>query len=275
MFSVLILAALTIMLASLAGVITIWNRLGSIIERNLSVLVSFSAGVFLLIVYALTTETLEHAASPSLGIAFVVLGIALALVLFRNMPGFHHHHDTQAEEHTHSHIDTRRILASDAVHNMGDGILLAAAFSVSTEVGIITTVSVFIHELVQEVSEFFVLRQGGYSVRRALALNALVSSTVLVGAIGGYFLLETFEQLEAPLIGIAAGMLLVVVVHDLIPHSIRSSRQSARYGKHLAWFALGALLMWSLGTVAGHEVDATHAAEAHRSQSLAQMRLSV
>lgn len=255
MFTALIAAALIVMLASLIGVVTIWHRLGEVIERNLSVLVSFSAGVFLLIVYALAAETLEHAATTSLGVAFVALGIALALVLFRSMPGFHHHHDSHTEEHTHSPIDTRRILVSDAVHNLGDGILLAAAFAVNLEVGIITTLSVFLHELVQEVSEFFVLRQGGHSVRKALALNALVSSTVLVGAIGGYFLLETFEQLEAPLIGIAAGMLLVVVVHDLIPHSIRSSHQSARYGKHLAWFALGALLMWSLSTFAGHEVE--------------------
>ena len=266
MLTFLIAASLVVMLASLIGVATVWRRFGGIIERNLGVLVSFSAGVFLLIAYTLAAEVFEHAGSALVGTLWIATGVALALLLFRGMPGFHHHHDTGSETHTHSPIDARRILASDAVHNLGDGVLLAAAFAVSLEVGAITTASVFLHELVQEVSEFFVLRQAGYGVRRALTLNLLVSGTILVGAIGGFFLLAQFEMLEMPIVAVAAGMLLVVVMHDLIPHSIRSGRREAQYSRHLAWFVFGALLMWSISTFVGHEVEAA----AHNTHEVAE-----
>ena len=260
----ILLAALAVMLASLAGVCTISSRrLGALIERNLSMLVSFSAGVFLLIGWELTSEALEHAPSVYEGVGWILAGsVALSLV-FRLVPTFHHHHDEQEDAHQHSPIDGRRVLLSDALHNVGDGILLAAAFAVSAPFGVITAGSVFIHELVQEVSEFFVLRQAGYETKRALSLNFLVSGTILLGAIGGFFLLETFEALEAPLLGLTAGALAVVLTHDLIPHTLRSSQGFAHAMRHLLWFLIGALLMWSVQSLAAH----AHEAEEHRDEA--------
>lgn len=246
------LASLVVMLASLVGVIAVWRQLGTFIERNLSLLVSFSAGVFLLVAATLTLETLEHAATPELGVLWIVLGGIAVFAVFKLLPAFHHHHDEHAEQHAHSSLDARRILVSDALHNIGDGILLAAAFSVSGPLGWLTAASVFIHELVQEISEFFVLRSAGYSTRKALSLNFLVSGTILIGAVGGYFLLDLFEQLETPLLGLAAGAFFVVVAHDLVPHSVRASETTARYDKHLLAFFLGLLLMWGVNALIGH-----------------------
>ena len=48
------------MLASLGGVISVWKKAGRLIEKNLSLLVSFSAGVFLIVSYQLGVETIEH-----------------------------------------------------------------------------------------------------------------------------------------------------------------------------------------------------------------------
>ena len=52
MFALLALSFL-IMLASLVGVVTVWNRAGMFIEKRLDYLVSFSAGVFLVFLYGL------------------------------------------------------------------------------------------------------------------------------------------------------------------------------------------------------------------------------
>jgi len=241
------LASLLIMLASLVGAIFVWKQIGKIIERNLNFLVSFSAGVFLIIAYELTNETIEHAGSFQDGLLWITAGAVAILIAFRLLPTFHHHHDEKDNDsHSHSRIDARRILASDALHNIGDGILLAASFAVSVPLGIVTTLSIFVHELVQEVSEFFVLRQAGYSTKRALTLNFLVSGTILIGAVGGLYLLDQFEALEVPLLGIAAGSFLIVVVYDLIPHSVRTSQRKAQYFKHGVWFVVGLLLMFSI-----------------------------
>ena len=242
MFEILF-ASLLVMLASLSGKFTAWRQAGALIERNLHFLVSFAAGVLLVTTYALSREIIEHAGSISLGFPWILAGAVLVLVAFRYLPNFHHHHDTQGEGHAHSRIDASRILLSDGIHNIGDGVVIAAAFAASPILGVASTVSILVHEVLQEISEFFVLRGAGLSVRTALIYNFLVSSTILIGSIGGYFLLEQFRAFEVPLLGLAAGSYLIVVFHDLVPHSIDSARERGHYGKHALFFVMGIALM--------------------------------
>lgn len=256
----LIITALIIMLASLSGVVSVSRHLGVFIERNLSVLVSFSAGVFCIINFTLISETLAHSTSLLSGLLWIVGGALGIFVIFRILPTFHHHHDAHEEhDHHHSRIDTRRIIFSDALHNIGDGILLAAAFTISIPLGIAAAASIFIHEIVQEISEFFVLKQAGFTTAQALTLNFAISSTILIGAIGGFVALDYFTHIEIPFLGIAAGALLVVILHDLIPHSVRTSRHTNMYAKHIGAFLLGIALMYTTTalTDSGHD-HSTH-----------------
>lgn len=241
-----------IMLASLVGVFSVWHRVGQVIERNLNLLVSFSAGVFTVIAYQLGVEVVEHSDTLGSGLVWLIIGALSVWLLFKFLPSSHHHHDETVETHPHSRLDARRIMASDALHNLGDGILLATSFAISSSLGMLTALSIFVHELVQEISEFFVLRQAGYSTKSALILNFAISTTVLFGALGGFFLLESFEMLEVPLLGFAAGAFLVVVFHDLIPHSVRASRREDLYWKHLSWFLIGVVLMFAVNIFVVH-----------------------
>ena len=248
----IIISSLIIMCASLIGVIFTFGTLKKYISTHMGLLVSFSAGVFLIIVLQLTTEVFEHAHSITEPFIWIIAGILGVLTLFRILPAFHHHHDEQHPHPTHTHLDARKIVLSDAIHNIGDGVLIAASFAVSLPIGIATTVSVFIHELVQEISEFFVLRQAGVPTQKALAINFLASSTILIGAVGGYLLLESFEALEIPLLALSAGAFLVVVIQDLIPESIRHSRQKKQYAKHAIFFLIGAVLMMIVNQFTSH-----------------------
>ncbi|MBC7836779.1 ZIP family metal transporter [Acetobacteraceae bacterium] len=250
----IVTASILIMVASLAGKFTVWKRGGNLVENNLDFFVSFSAGVFAIIVYRLATETIEHSESVTTGLAWILGGAIVVWTLSKLLPSLHRHTDGK-EINTVGPIDVRRVLLSDGVHNIGDGILLAASFAVSPAVGVLTTISVFVHELIQEISEFFVLREAGYTSRQALKLNFIVSGTILIGSVGGFFLLESFEALEAPLLGVAAGMLLVVVFHDLIPHSVRSSVDLKHHIAHIVWFAIGALLMFGVTAFVPHEYE--------------------
>lgn len=244
--------SVVIMLASLVGVFSVWQRAGRVIERNLNLLVSFSAGVFLVIAYQLAVETTEHSGTFGSGFVWIAAGALTVWFLFKFLPSFHHHHAEEFETGHHSRLDARRIMISDAIHNTGDGLLLAASFAVSSSLGALAALSIFVHELVQEMSEFFVLRQAGYSVKRALALNFALSAMILFGALGGFLLLESFEAFEVPLLGLASGAFSVVVFHDLIPHSVRTSRHEKHYLRHVMWFSMGAVLMFVVGLVVGH-----------------------
>lgn len=233
----ILISSFVIMLASLIGAISVWKNLGHFIGKNLHYLVSFSAGVFIVIAWQLSVEALESST-----FIWIALGAIVSFVIFKLLPDFHHHEES-IKGHSHSKIDARRVIVSDAIHNIGDGILLTAAFSVSITLGIVTTLSIFIHELIQEISEFFVLKQAGFETKKALIINFITSSTILIGAVGGYFLLEKFEMIEAPLLGITAGSFFLIVAHDLIPHSISSITEKSHVLKHLAWFILGAILI--------------------------------
>jgi zinc and cadmium transporter len=246
MFIELIIASILIMGASLIGVVTVWKSAGSYVGKNLNFLVSFAAGVFLLLVYSLSSEVLLEAPSIETGLFWILLGLVLVSIAVKSLPEAHHHHDDSLEKDPHSKLDARRMIIGDSLHNIGDGILLAVAFSVGTPLGIATALSLFFHEFVQEISEFFVLKQAGYSSKRALTINFMTAGTILVGSIGGFFFLESFSHLEVPVLGLATGALLALLIQDLIPHSIQTMKAHKCVTKHILMFVMGALVMFTV-----------------------------
>lgn len=259
MLITVLIASFLVMLMALSGKLLVWRSIGPIIERHMHFLVSFAAGVLLVIAFGLAAEIAEHAGSLTQGLPWIIAGALLVLVAFRYLPDFHHHHEQGA--HRHSTIDARRILLSDGIHNIGDGVVIVASFAASPILGIATTVSIMVHEMLQEISEFFVLREAGLSTNRALLYNFLVAGTVLIGTFGAFFLLDTFEGLEVPLLGLAAGSYLIVVFHDLIPHSLNDVRGGRHYLSHALYFLAGILLMTGLIAFLPH-AEPEHAEEA-------------
>lgn len=254
-----------VMCASLIGVFSVWKKLGEFIEKRLGFLVSFSAGVFLVIAIGIILEIFEHT-DVYRGVGFVAIGLIFMGLMFKVIPSFHHHHSSEEEHPEHSKIDAKKVIFGDAIHNIGDGVLLATAFSIDFNFGVFTTLSIFIHELVQETSEFFVLKQAGFSTKKALVINFIVSGAILVGVILGYFLLEKYESIELFLFGLSAGAFLFVVFKDLIPHSFSHGKSNNCLKKHLIFFIFGALLMFGVTKIFGHSHEHAHEDEAHHEQ---------
>lgn len=260
MFEVII-ASIVIMVASLGGVAFISKTASSWLHKHLSLLVSFSAGVFLVVSIALVFEAFETLPVP-FALGYFLFGFAIIGSIFSFLPDSHHHHDDNCD---HGRIDPRRILTSDGLHNIGDGILIAASFAANPILGITSTISIFIHEFIQELSEFFVLRESGYSVRKALSLNFAVSSTILLGAIGASISLAQVSYLEAPLLAFSGGAFLYTVIKDLIPHSIKNSKEKETPINHLLWFFMGitVFLTLQMGFGQGHSHGGDHQEEHH------------
>ena len=131
-------------------------------------------------------------------------------------------HDPHPPGHGHGHgHDHGRsgalIIVGDTVHNFVDGVLIAAAFLQSTELGIIAAVAIIAHEIPQEVGDFLILLHSGYTRLRALAMNLLSSAATVLGGVIGYFALQLVAGLEATLLGIVAASMIYVAVADLIP----------------------------------------------------------
>lgn len=257
MLAELLIASLALMLASLVGVISIWKGAGTWMEKNLNILISFSAGVFIVVALSLTLESFEHT-SVSIWILSILGGIALLYVVSKFLPELHHHHMHDEEEgHDHT-INPRRILTSDAIHNIADGLVLGAAFAASTPLGIAAAIGIFIHEIVQELSEFFVLKEGGYSTKRALSLNFLVSATLLVGALPAFFLLKEVQAIEGFILGIAAGAFFYTISRDLIPYTIRTSQAQKSHVPYITAACAGIVLMLGINIFLGHGEISEH-----------------
>ena len=185
-------------------------------------LISYAIGALLgaafleIIPHALEHGDPHHLATTILfGIlAFFVLE---KLVLWRHC--HHDHceaHDAQAPGHDHGRSGLL-ILVGDTFHNFVDGILIAAAFLQSTELGIVTALAIIAHEIPQEVGDYLILLHSGYSKVRALVFNLLSSLATLIGAMLAYFALSQLMEWIPTLLGLGAASMIYVAVADLIP----------------------------------------------------------
>lgn len=57
-------------------------------------------------------------------------------------------------------------LAADFTHNVTDGLAIGASFLAGRNVGIITTVTIFLHEIPHEIGDFAILLQSGCSKKK-------------------------------------------------------------------------------------------------------------
>lgn len=243
-------AALGVMLISLSGIIFASGFLRHWMHRNLPYLATFAGGVFLIVIYHLLEETL-HEGSVALAAGAVLFGAALIEALHHLFPTRHHHH-TIEHEHAHTPIDGNRVLASDALHNVGDGVLIVASFSAGPLTGIAATIGILVHEFVQEISEYFVLREAGYSMRDALIRNLLASATIFVG-VGTALFLASSEHIAVLFAGLAAGGFLAVVIRDLIPHTALAIQTRGGAYVHALALVLGVALMLGIQSLTPHE----------------------
>jgi len=251
------LSALAVMVVSLVGIIFVWKNLAKLLEKNLHYFVSFSAGVFIYVSFHLIEEALDLSQAAGLVGLFVAVGIIAFYLLDKILPESHHHHTEADGQHSHNKKGAKKMLIGDGIHNIGDGIILVPAFIISPALGLITAVGILIHEFIQEIAEFFVLKQAGYTTKQALIRNFAVSSTILIGLVLG-FSLGQVDALIAPILGIAAGAFLYIVLVDLIPTLKPFYHQSKKVFVQLVFvFFLGLAVIFGVEIVA-HELGLEH-----------------
>jgi zinc and cadmium transporter len=236
-------------------------------EGALPHLVSFATGALLgAALLALIPHAVEGAGMENVhevGIALIA-GIALFFILEKFLLWRHCHDDHciehpvgDAHEHygfdhehgrAHAHEQARKkasgalVLVGDALHNVLDGVLIAAAFLTDVHLGIVTALAIMAHEIPQEVGNFAVLLNSGVTRRRALFLNLMTSLTAVLGGVIGFFALEQSLRALPFALAVAASSLLYVAVADLIPGLHR--RVDARSGvTQVILIGLGILLI--------------------------------
>jgi len=220
-------------------------------------LVSFAIGALLGAVFL---EILPHAigTAGSLQSVFAtVLGGILGFFVLEKLVLWRHCHVEDCEAHDH-HADPNdhgrsglMIIIGDAFHNFVDGILIAAAFLQSTQLGVVTAAAIIAHEIPQEIGDFVILLHSGYSKTAALTLNLLSSLAMLVGALLAYFTLQAAQGWISTVLALAAASMIYVAVADLIPGLHRRPELRAT-AQQVVLIALGVGLIWIVGDLVRH-----------------------
>jgi zinc and cadmium transporter len=224
---------LSILLATtIAGVVSIsaaavfsFTLLSKMVER----MVSLSVGILLStsLLHALP-EAFESQADTHTLFA-VLLGGLLGFFLLEKFAILRHSHHYEGDGHGHEHGHDKHeagragwmILVGDGLHNFTDGILIAAAFLADPSLGVITGVAIVAHEIPQEIGDFIVLLNAGFSRTRAYVYNLLCSLMAVAGGVLGYLTLERASDWIPYVLVFASSGFIYIAVSDLMPQMQR------------------------------------------------------
>ncbi len=233
----------------------------------LSMLVSYAIGALLGAAFLNTLpEAFELAENPTQVTSVVLMGVLLFFILEKLVLWRHCHledcevhapsHDVVATAANQNDYDHGRsgmmIIIGDTFHNFVDGILIAAAFMVDIQLGIVTSIAIIAHEIPQEAGDFIILLNSGYKRSTAFLVNLLSSLATLVGGVLAYFLLHQMDFLILPLLSLASASMIYVAMSDLIP-GLHKRPEIGMTIQQVGLILLGIGTIWLVGDIFMHE----------------------
>ena len=238
---------LWIVLATFAGgllsVLIAASLTVAVLSRVVQHLVSLSTGVLLsTALLNVLPEAFEDRQAPPSALFATLLGGLLFFFLLEKAELYRHGHHHEHDEHHHHHGFDRHqagrggwsVLLGDSIHNFCDGVIIAAAFLSDLRLGTVTALAIIAHEIPQEVGDYIVLLNAGFSRARALLYNALSGMAAVAGGVVGYFIVGGWHEIFPYLLVVAASSFVYVAVADLIP----------QLQHRLSWRATLAQLLW-------------------------------
>lgn len=247
-FIYILIATAIIAGLSLTGIIVL-TSLKKHVHADMLTLVALSAGAMLgNAFFHLLPEAIELSQEGAIDLFTIMLLIVSSFVasfLFEQFFSWHHCHNADHCEPTEKPF-AHLVLYSDTIHNFIDGLIIAAAFSVSPSLGVATTAAIAFHEIPQELGDYAVLVHGGFSKIRAAIYNGMAALTVVVGGVVGYFLAGSVEWAVPVLIPIAIGGFIYISAADLLPelrHNATHGGSRASIPLHFLIFLTGLAIM--------------------------------
>jgi zinc and cadmium transporter len=186
------------------------------LQKIVFVLVSLAVGALLgNVFFHLIPESFETIENKNL-VAILILSGILVFFIMEKFLHWHHGHDV---EHLGNHPKSFGYISlmADSLHNFTDGILIAAGWMAGPEIGIATTLTVLIHEIPQEISDFGILIHAGFTSRKALWLNFYAALSAILGTVITLMVGSAVESLSHFVLPVAAGGFIYLAGTDLMP----------------------------------------------------------
>lgn len=224
--AVLLLSFLSVLTTALGVMLALLVREN---VRAISVGVGFSTGIMVLIsMLELIPEAQAAIGTPAV-VVTVALGAALMWILDLAIP-----HGHLVREH--GLADTRLIRSAYLIvvglvlHDVPEGFAMANAYVASPSLGLLVALAIALHNLPEELAmavPALATRNRRFLIGAAM-LSALAEP---VGAVIGLLAVTASPDLNGYFMAFAAGAMLFVSFHELVP-------MARRYGR-MAWFGAG------------------------------------
>ena len=197
----------------------------------------------------LIPEAIEEVGEPHIIMPYILGGILFffimeKIVIWRNC------RNKTCE--VHSNASGPIILMGDSLHNLTDGIVIAAAFLSEFNIGIVAGLTIIIHELAHETGDFGILIHSGYTKKKAFTYNIISSSTTIPASIISYFILDDIEFAVPFLLAISAASFIYIALSDLTPE-LHQHTDFKYIIRQLIIMILGIVLMMFLLSIGGHQ----------------------
>ncbi|XP_055543210.1 protein catecholamines up [Wyeomyia smithii] len=113
-------------------------------------------------------------------------------------------------------------LAADFTHNFTDGLAIGASYLAGNSIGIVTTITILLHEVPHEIGDFAILVKSGCSKKKAMLLQL----TTAVGALAGTVLAllgSSSDAAESWVLPFTAGGFIYIATVSVIPELLEGS----------------------------------------------------
>ncbi|HEY8353517.1 MAG TPA: ZIP family metal transporter [Methylophilaceae bacterium] len=194
-------------------------------------------------------EALLHAKLPA---AFVVvLGMMLGVLLMLGLDEFTPHEHEKNGPCGPGHERCGRVwlfIFAIALHNLPEGMAIGVSMSqADLSVGLPLTTAIALQDIPEGLAVALAMRSAGFSARRAVLVAILSGLLEPVGAFLGVGLSSGFALAYPIGLGLAAGAMIFVVSHEVIPETHRNGHQTPATLGLMAGFILMMMLDTSLG----------------------------
>src|SRR5210317_1708866 len=182
-------------------------------------------------------------------ISLIVLIGILVFFILEKLLVWRHCHGSHCENHSpvvnHDVKKGSILIIGDCFHNFIDGILIASAFIVDINLGLITALAIIVHEIPQEISNFSILLHSGYSLVKTLWMNIITGISMMIGATISFFILSDFGFLIPFILSLAASSMIYVAISDLIPTLHKKTQMQQTFQQTSSIF-LGVIVIYLL-----------------------------
>jgi len=181
-------------------------------RRFLGYFLALGAGYMLAVAFVeVIPESIRLSGQSAL---LLVLGGFFLVHLFEHTiaPHFHFGEETHPEEFSHGHA-SRTVLLGMTIHTFFDGVAIAAGFLVSTWLGVVLFVAVFLHKLPEGFTIASVALASGQGRRNAILGAGLLGVATLFGVL----LTSAFEGQLKHALPLSGGVTVYVAATDLLP----------------------------------------------------------